>query len=70
MTIEINYKNSGLKNPLSNIVFFADEKSGYDLNEGDRVTVRFVMTYAGGCFLPSTGKHAILKSQPPSQRSK
>mgnify|MGYP000082418379 CR=1 FL=1 len=52
------------------LVFFADEKSGYDLNEGDRVTVRFVMTYAGGCFLPYTGKHAILKSQPPSQRSK
>ena len=26
MTIQINYKNSGIKNPSTNIVLFADEK--------------------------------------------
>ena len=52
------------------IVDFADGKTGYDLIKGDPITVRFVMDSIGGCFLPYGGKHAILQSQPPSQRSK
>ena len=30
MTIQINYKNSGFKNPSTNLVLFADEK--FNLN--------------------------------------
>lgn len=41
-------------------VYFADKGAGYDLLEGDWISVKFVMESAGGCFLPFIGKHAIL----------
>lgn len=39
-------------------VDFADSNAGYNLREGETITVRFVMKYLGGCFLPYSGAHA------------
>ena len=41
-------------------VDFADEKAGYNLIKGNVITVRFVMKYAGGCFLPFSGDFATI----------
>ena len=39
-------------------VYFADSNAGYNLREGDVITVRFVMKNLGGCFLPYRGSYA------------
>jgi hypothetical protein len=39
-------------------VDFADKKAGYDLTEGNVITVKFIMKTAGGCFLPFSGEQA------------
>lgn len=41
-------------------VDFADKKAGYDLVKGEKITVRFLMKSAGGCFLPFSGEQATL----------
>jgi len=33
-----------------------DPKAGYDLEKGQRVTVKFIVTYHGGCFLSYSGE--------------
>jgi hypothetical protein len=40
-------------------VDFADSKAGYDLVKGSRITVKFLMKTAGGCFLPFSGYKAV-----------
>ncbi len=40
---------------------FADERAGYDLLEGQEITVKFVMKTAGGCFLPFSGDHGVIQ---------
>ncbi len=39
-------------------VDFKDKKAGYDLQVEDRIKVKFLMSSAGGCFLPFTGEEA------------
>jgi hypothetical protein len=39
-------------------VELADLNAGYDLEKGQRVTVRFVMRRAGRCYLPFEGDQA------------
>jgi len=39
-------------------VAFADSKAGYDVLIGTTITVRFVMTGHGGCYLPFSGEYA------------
>ena len=41
-------------------VDFADKNAGYDLQEGSRITVRFLMKHEGGCFLPFSGEEATI----------
>ena len=41
-------------------VKFAGKNAGYNLIEGEFITVRFVMKYAGGCFLPFSGDSAVI----------
>ena len=43
---------------------FDGEGSGYDLLEGQEVTVRFVLDSLGGCILPFGGKHGRLVVDP------
>ena len=42
-------------------VSFQDKKAGYDLEEGQIITVRFLMTSVGGCFLPHQGRYATIQ---------
>lgn len=42
------------------VVDFADKNAGYNLQKGSRITVRFLMKHEGGCFLPFSGKEAII----------
>lgn len=42
-------------------VRFADPKAGYNLTKGETITVKFQMKSAGGCFLPFTGRQAVLE---------
>lgn len=42
-------------------VSFLDKKAGYDLEEGQIITVRFLMTSVGGCFLPHRGRYATVQ---------
>ena len=39
-------------------VKFKDKDAGYNLQEGQIITVRFLMKSRGGCFLPFSGKQA------------
>ena len=41
-------------------VDFAKNGAGYDLFEDQRITVRFLMRRAGGCFLPFSGDYALI----------
>lgn len=41
-------------------VDFADEEFGYDLLEGQRLKVKFLMRTRGGCFLPYSGVQATV----------
>jgi len=41
-------------------VTFTDTKAGYDLIKDTVVTVKFLMKTSGGCFLPFSGKHAVI----------
>lgn len=41
-------------------VDFANKKAGYDLTKGSYITVNFLMKTSGGCFLPFSGKYAII----------
>lgn len=41
-------------------VDFADKNAGYNLTKGSQIKVRFLMTSAGGCFLPFGGKEATI----------
>ena len=41
-------------------VEFADGKAGYDLTKDSVITVKFLMGSAGGCFLPFSGKNAVI----------
>ncbi|MEZ4330442.1 MAG: hypothetical protein R3F35_01715 [Myxococcota bacterium] len=40
---------------------FADERAGYELLKGQRITVKFVMKTAGGCFLPFSGEFGTIQ---------
>jgi len=42
------------------IIGFADPKAGYDLEKGQRITVTFNVTSAGGCFLSYRGDHGVI----------
>ena len=53
----LNVDRQGIQDLM---VDFADGKTGYYLKEDQVITVKFVMKGLGGCFLPHTGKHAIL----------
>jgi len=39
-------------------VKFKDKNAGYNLQDGQTITVRFLMKSMGGCFLPFSGKQA------------
>ena len=39
-------------------VKFKDSNAGFNLREGQIITVKFLMKSAGGCFLPFSGKQA------------
>ncbi|MFT4805304.1 MAG: hypothetical protein ACI9YE_002520 [Psychroserpens sp.] len=41
-------------------VNFKNPTAGYDLIVGSKITVKFVMKYVGGCFLPFRGDEAIV----------
>jgi hypothetical protein len=41
-------------------ITFDDKKAGYDLKIGDTIKVKFVMKYAGGCFLAFSGELASI----------
>ncbi len=41
-------------------VDFSDKNAGYNLINGDNITVRFVMKRAGGCLLPFSGDFAVI----------
>lgn len=41
-------------------VDFADKQAGYNLSKGSPLKVRFLMTSAGGCFLPFGGREATV----------
>ena len=41
-------------------VDFANKSAGYNLKKGDVISVKFVMKYAGGCFLPFSGDNASI----------
>lgn len=41
-------------------VVFADEQAGYNLSKGSQLKVRFLMKSAGGCFLPFSGREAVI----------
>lgn len=41
-------------------VDFADKSEGYNITKGNVIAVRFVMKFAGGCFLPFSGDHATV----------
>jgi hypothetical protein len=41
-------------------VDFSDKKAGYNLTKGSFINVRFLMSRMGGCFLPFSGKNAIV----------
>ena len=43
-------------------VDFADKNAGYNLKKGDMIKVKFIMKTAGGCFLPFSGKQAIIEN--------
>lgn len=47
-------------------VKFDDPSAGYDLKKGSLVTVKFLMTSAGGCFLPFAGERARVINWPKS----
>lgn len=44
-------------------VDFLDKGAGYNLKKGQKVKVRFLMTSAGGCFLPFSGDYAVIDGQ-------
>lgn len=41
-------------------VDFLSKGAGYDLKKGDKIQVRFLMSTAGGCFLPFSGDYAVI----------
>ncbi|MGF6332204.1 hypothetical protein ABH909_005082 [Pseudomonas sp. BS3782 TE3695] len=41
-------------------VYFAEKSAGYNLTKGSPLKVTFLMTSAGGCFLPFGGEEAII----------
>ncbi|BBH44842.1 hypothetical protein KU43P_13190 [Pseudomonas sp. KU43P] len=41
-------------------VDFLSKGAGYDLKKGDKIQVRFLMSTAGGCFLPFWGDYAVI----------
>lgn len=41
-------------------VKFFDPNAGYDLLEGDPITVEFIMTKAGGCYLSFRGNQGVI----------
>ncbi len=41
-------------------VDFTDKRAGYHLTEDSVITVKFLMNRAGGCFLPFSGKQAVI----------
>lgn len=47
-------------------VQFEEQSAGYDLKKGALVTVKFLMTRAGGCFLPFSGERARVVNWPQS----
>lgn len=47
-------------------VKFDDPSAGYDQKKGSLVTVKFLMTRAGGCFLPFSGVRARVVNWPQS----
>ncbi|MBH8613017.1 SPOR domain-containing protein [Pseudomonas mohnii] len=44
-------------------VDFLDKGAGYNIKKGQKVKVRFLMTSAGGCFLPFSGDYAVIDGQ-------
>jgi len=44
-------------------VSFESPRAGYDLTKGNKITVKFLMKSAGGCFLPFTGKEGVIVKQ-------
>jgi hypothetical protein len=43
------------------IINFANPKAGYDLEKGQRITVTFNVTDAGGCFLSYRGNRGVVQ---------
>ena len=41
-------------------VDFADRNAGYNLVKDSTITVKFLMKNEGGCFLPFSGKEAVI----------
>ncbi|WP_223532339.1 SPOR domain-containing protein [Pseudomonas sp. GL-RE-20] len=44
-------------------VDFLEKGAGYNLKKGQKIKVRFLMTNAGGCFLPFSGDYAVIDGQ-------
>jgi hypothetical protein len=42
------------------MVYFADKNAGYNLTKGSKITIKFLMQRSGGCFLPFSGKNAVI----------
>lgn len=55
--VSISIDGSGLSDLM---VYFADEKAGYDLKVGQKIKVCFVMTSPGGSFLSFGGEDAFI----------
>ena len=53
--VSLNVDNFGTQD-LS--VFFAKKGAGYNLREGQKITVKFLMKSTGGCYLPFGGTNA------------
>ena len=55
--VSLNVDNFGTQD-LS--VYFEKKGAGYNLREGQWITVRFLMKSTGGCFLPFGGERATI----------
>lgn len=55
--VSLNLDNFGTQDVK---IDFKDKKAGYDLIKGNKITVQFIMKYAGGCFLPFTGTDGVI----------
>lgn len=55
--ISLNTNYSGIQDL---VVYFDSSSAIYNLSKDKNVTVKFLLTSAGGCFLPFTGKHGKL----------